>query len=96
MPVHKHAPLNSFIPFSSYFHLLSTSPSAGFSSPTKGFVSVSWQAFGAAQCTLGFTANLVPSIESVGSGLGMLHLAEEPRLAVPHGPSVGLTGEAQI
>lgn len=83
MPVHKHAPLNSFIPLSPYFHLLSTSPSVGFSSLTKGFVSASWQAFGTAQCMLGFTANLVPSIESAGSGFAMLHLAEELLSAVP-------------
>lgn len=83
MPIHKHAPLNSFIPLSPYFHLLSTSPSVGFSGPTKGFVSASWQAFGTAQCMLGFIANLVPSIEKVRSGFSMLHLAEGPLLTIP-------------
>lgn len=67
MPTHKHAPLNSFIPHSLYFHLLSISPSVGFSGRTKGFVSASWQAFGTAECTQGFTANLLPSIEGAGS-----------------------------
>lgn len=69
MPTRKHAPLNSFIPLSLYFRLLSISPSVGFSGPTKGFVSASWQAFGTAECTLGFIANLLPSIERAGSGL---------------------------
>lgn len=72
MPTHKHAPLNSFIPLSLYFHLLSISPSVGFSGPTKGFVSASWQAFGTAECTLGFIANLLPSIERAGSKLAMV------------------------
>lgn len=71
MPTHKQAPLNSFIPLSLYFHLLSISPSVGFSGPTKGFVSASWQAFGTAECTLGFIANLLPSIERAGSELAM-------------------------
>lgn len=71
MPNHKHAPLNSFIPLFLYFHLLSTSPSVGFSRPTKGFVSASWQAFGTAECMPGFIANLLPSMERVGSGLAM-------------------------
>lgn len=62
MPSHKHAPLNSFIPLSLHFHLLSISPSVGFSGPTKGFVSASWQASGTVECTLGFTA-----MESTGS-----------------------------
>lgn len=70
MPTHKHAPLISFIPLSLYFHLLSISPSVGFSGPTKGFVSASWLAFWKAECTLGFIANLLPSIERAGSGAG--------------------------
>lgn len=73
MPIHKHAPLNSFIPLSPYFHLLSTSPSVGFSRPTKGFVSASWQeASGTAPRMLGFIANLVPLIERVGAGFATL------------------------
>lgn len=72
MPTNKHAPLNSFIPLSLYFHLLSIPPSVGFSGPTKGFVSASWQAFGTAERTLGFNANLLPSIERVGSGLAVV------------------------
>lgn len=69
MPTHKHAPLNSFIPLSLYFHLLSISPSVGFSGPTKGFVSASWQALGQQSVHWGSQLNLPPSIGRAGSGL---------------------------
>lgn len=83
MPPHKHAPLNSFIPLPLYFHLLSISPSVGFSVPTKGFVSANWQALGTAECTLGFIAYLLPSIEQ-DLDWPRLCLAERRLLTVPH------------